>query len=209
MAINTFESLTSHGGYNLEMSTDEHDARLYGSLAAFTRLPSLGTALGVDPQGISGLHAENRVGAVRSSPGTLAGENDQPTSDQSSLIKELGELEPLDHYFIVSNESVNHGFGGEFTDAGYTSMFLHNSLHVRTFVTQARFDGVVYSPSFPICFERLPEVDHVEVDDAPSDPSPRPERMTIHFKPGAFPPSKGRSRRPRSGSPCTRRADTW
>jgi hypothetical protein len=190
-ARNAFFSLANRETYNILMSPAEYNARYHGSLAAFAHLPSLGAALGVDPMGISGLRAENRGGAVRgAAPGSWL-EAGVPAVDQQSLIDAFGELGALDQYFIVLNMDVNHAFPFQgtfdFTNPLFTEIFLRNSLHVRTFVTQARFDMAIYAPAFPSCFETLPEVEHVEVGNDPADASPRPERMIVHFKPDAFP----------------------
>src|SRR5262249_53503035 len=82
------------------------------------------------------------------------------TGEPGDMQSVFGALQPWDRYLITSNANANYafyfynvarlrGYEVDYTLPRFGRMFLKNVLFVRTFVTDAALDLVVYSPAIP------------------------------------------------------------
>jgi hypothetical protein len=110
----------------------------------------------------------------------------------------FGALRPWDRYFIGTNGHANwaatffnagkvRGFEAEYSFPRYGRMFLKNLIHVRTFITHAALDLVVYGRAIPPALARHTEiVQSVRWVQEPVEEA-RPGRIIIEYRPAAFP----------------------
>lgn len=113
----------------------------------------------------------------------------------STLEEVLGKLDTIDNYLIGTNTLLYIGYKYNiFTAAGYDinqdssarygELFLQNLALVKTFVTDAAYDLVIYSPALPISFKRYTGiVDSVVVSRGTKSSS---GTITINYKPDSL-----------------------
>lgn len=124
-------------------------ARFADVAPRFSTLAPLSAALGFDPTSIDELFAESRVDAYR----TITAEPiDEP------LREAFGQLKPWDRYYLLeAYDLVLDAFSGSEAEAlnihrrspRWGALFLQNLLSVRTFITNATNDIVIYTPALP------------------------------------------------------------
>jgi len=117
----------------------------------------------------------------------------------------FGALQPWDRFFIGSNANANwafhecnvalaRGYDIHFQEPRYGRMFLKNLAHVRTFITNAGLDLVVYTAALPAALARhadiLASARHVR-----QGSEARPGKIELEFLPGAFADLPGLARR--------------
>ncbi len=140
-----------------------------------------------DPAEIDWLYAENRAKAFRYGGNFLKNLNFDTTKIPSSVRTEIeytknaikpmlngnleqtfGALESYDEYFIDLHTDVNQLFYYSSTTP-YSDingeMFLENLRDVRTFITQAEEDIIIYAPGLPLSLKEFDGVSDVTVDD--------------------------------------------
>jgi pimeloyl-ACP methyl ester carboxylesterase len=113
----------------------------------------------------------------------------------------FGTLEPWDRYYIDLNYDVSLAFSlsmlvmqGYDTDFRYSElfgdMFLEITAFVETFITNAAFDIVVYSPALPeaLAFHSS-KLNHVTHDAAGPSEKERPGQIILNYIPGSVPDS--------------------
>lgn len=113
----------------------------------------------------------------------------------STLEEVLGKLDRIDNYLIGTNTLLYIGYKyNTFTAAGYDinqdssaiygELFLQNLPFVNTFITDAAYDLVLYSPALPVSFNRYNKiVDSVDISHGSKSSV---GYFTINFKPGAL-----------------------
>jgi hypothetical protein len=147
---------------------DESAARALGDLGAAT------TLLAVDPRAIPRLGPPARAGAFRlpvaDTPATQA--------TNAALTAALGPLAPGDRYLVYPSTACPTG-ASLAEGAGAGNEFVANLRDgVRTFISDARYDSVIYSPAIPAV---LQEVGTVTMDTAPRPGVARPGWFRVSF----------------------------
>jgi hypothetical protein len=108
----------------------------------------------------------------------------------------FGALQPWDRFFISSNANANwafhvcnvalaRGYDIHFQEPRYGVMFLKNLAHVRTFITNAALDLVVYAAALPPALARHGDI-LASVRHERRGPEARPGRIVLEYLPGAF-----------------------
>jgi hypothetical protein len=138
--------------------------------------PSL---LGVPPASIPRLGPASRAGAFRTaappSPGAMA--------IDAALASALGPLGSDDAYFVYPGTACP--VGGLLQGIGSANEFVENlDGGVRTFISDARYDAVIYSPAIPATLE---PAGTVVVDTAPRAGVARPGWFRVTLDGGAMP----------------------
>ncbi len=115
----------------------------------------------------------------------------------------FGTLQPWDHYFIRTNYHANwafhvlnvakvRGYEVHYYDNRFGRMFLKNIAYVETFITNARYDLVVYTPALPESLARhediLASVQHVKRSSVGEE---RPGKIILNYRSSAFPDIQG------------------
>jgi hypothetical protein len=147
---------------------DESAARALGDPVGAT------TLLAADPRSIPRLGPAERVEAFRLAvPDTAA-----TTATDAALTAALGPLVAGDRYLVYPCTVCPTGASlAEGTGAG--NEFIANLMGgVRTFISDARYDSVIYSPAIPAV---LQEVGTVTLDTAPRPGVARPGWFTVRF----------------------------
>jgi len=118
-------------------------------------------------------------------------------AERGDLSTIFGVLQPWDRYHMSLNSPANQafhfyniallrGYETHYRDHRFGRMFLRNLLHIQTFITNAAFDLVVYSPAIPASLAR-----HTDLVSAVEAIGPfhdgRPSELAIHYIPQAFP----------------------
>jgi hypothetical protein len=118
-------------------------------------------------------------------------------SSLTPLENTFGSLQPWDFYYLDLNYDSNYahavniardrGFYAHYSDPHYGWMFLKNVAHVRTFITNAKYDIVVYCPSLPGALAHHTDIIDTSIHDSTPQPGDeRPGRIILHYRPGAF-----------------------
>lgn len=181
-----------------------------GSIAALKAPARVGAAyhfLGVVPPAVEAAIAEHPGGML---PGLLASaayrearlrEFPEPVDD--SLAKNFGDLGRWDRYFVAMNTDVYLAFMYNFLAPEYVTLpinadhwptygdfFLENARHVKTFLTDARYDVVIYSPALPVALARhvgsVRRIDWMRGENAPLPG--KLGRFEIHYVDGSTVP---------------------
>jgi hypothetical protein len=108
----------------------------------------------------------------------------------------FGALQPWDRFFVGSNANANwafhvcnvalaRGYDIHFQEPRYGLMFLKNLAHVRTFITNAALDLVVYTAALPPALARHGDI-LASVRHERQGPEDRPGRIVLEYLPGAF-----------------------
>ncbi len=161
--------------------------------AKMLQMPMFGEFILNDPKKINGLYAENRGGAFRYSSANrnlrnpvlnpafenlpeiekiiaksrMEQRNAKPLST-GNFESVFGELPTYDEYFVSLSYEINFTFSGAAIDHYDTvngEMFLENIRSVKTFITQAEEDIIIYSKGIPEslkCFDGVSGVDTEE-----------------------------------------------
>ncbi len=133
---------------------------------AATRFQVLKKLLGVDDTKIKQAFSTSRLGAYR------YGDTEEASNDLSGdLEQHFGALEPWDTYFVLTNREAQLAFFDgenlsqkiEPTQALYGELFLDNIRYVKTFITRAQYDLVIYAPALAPTFQSYPAVTRAEV----------------------------------------------
>lgn len=140
-------------------------------LATFPEATSL---LAIDPQSIPRLGPSARADAFRvTGPSDLAQEQ-----TNAAWTAGLGRLDPADEYLVYPATACPFD-ASLFEGPGSESAFLANLQGgVRTFVTDARYDSVIYAPAIPKTLQTLASV---SLDTAARPGVARPGWFTVAF----------------------------
>jgi hypothetical protein len=169
----------ANGWYN--QITAQADANL-------VTLATLKKALGVDPTTIAWMYASARTKAYGRSPA-----NGVTAPD---LVATFGTLDTTDTYFMQLNPAVLSGYSSSsrfWMDPNLGISFLGDVAYVDTFITDARLDMVVWSPSIPPSFLDYPTIiSGVNFDMSARTGVDRPGWIEMVYQPGVAPGSSGR-----------------
>jgi hypothetical protein len=173
-------------GYDI-YECDEPDGWLMSQLdeAAdrMTDLATLTQALGVDPTTIAWLYADQRASAYGKTFGSAG--------DPSQMSAVFGALGPDDDYYLRDNPLVREGYDLDsrwWTDPAIGESFLDAAFYVRTFITDARLDMMVWTPAIPPALALYPElVTSSDHDRAPRPGVPRPGFILLDYSAAAYP----------------------
>ncbi len=175
------------------------------ALERLADVQTLSTALGVDVTTIGWMYSSQRTAAY----GRWYPENPdlvEKVLDPIGLEQVFGSLlSPDDTYLVKLNHSMRvswcWGVSRDWDDPDvgvseeHGSAFLNSLLNVSTFITDAAFDPVIYTPSIVLALEKLrmedPNVDSLVdgfiIDDGWSDLIPdRPGRVSVIYKDGSI-----------------------
>lgn len=108
----------------------------------------------------------------------------------------FGVLQPWDRFFIGSNSNANwafhvcnvalaRGYDIHYREPRYGRMFLKNLAHVRTFITNAALDLVVYTAALPPALARHGDI-LASVRHEKHGQESRPGKIVLEYRPGAF-----------------------
>jgi len=117
-------------------------------------------------------------------------------AEPGNMSQVFGALQPWDQYFLTSNGPANwafhvfniakvRGYDIHFYDHRYGRMFLKNLAYVRTFITNAPLDLVVYAAALAPSLARHTELVS-SVEQVSGGPEARPGQIIVHYAPGAF-----------------------
>ena len=122
------------------------------------------------------------------------------------LTEVFGVLKKWDRYLMDTNMDVNiafyenraidKGFSMDPWDPLYGAMFLNNVVHVKTFITNAARDLVMYSAATPKALARYPYIlSSVTHDTGAQTGVERPGRIILNYRPGALGHKPGLAKR--------------
>lgn len=155
------------GGWTLD-----HNAAV---VAGVVRPDALSHALGLDIRSIAWMHAEARAKARRRAPMEGYG-----AEDEDALRAWFGELPADDHYYL--RHFVRPGLPEAFYAAhpGYGRRFVETLPYVRTFVTDAGKDSLVYGPDLAAQIAHYADLVVAASVETGGD-GPRPGRIRVTF----------------------------
>lgn len=131
--------------------SEEWLQRLFRSIEqACTDAAQLHTLWGVDPRTIAQLLPEARTSATRGF---------ELLPPQGNLIEVLGALRPGDAYFSIA------GARFDIEPDKLANHFVTNLMHVRTLITNARYDCAIVSSQIPGALAKAPGIASVDVVD--------------------------------------------
>lgn len=143
----------------------ELEMRAAHALLVPERLEAL---LGVPLAEVAGLSAAERSDAFRWLP------DDNPYREAESAIRaELGELQADDTYYLAYQPACHNALA----DVGAANAFLFLLERTDVFITNARWDAVVYTEALPNVFELAGL--RVSIDSSSPEGSPRPGIMSL------------------------------
>jgi hypothetical protein len=104
-----------------------------------TTIATLRQALGVDPTTIAWLYANARTTAYGRDSGVVFSAPEMTTT--------FGTLASGDNYLLAWNSSVASSYGRGWSDSNIGRNFLADLVYVNTFITNAKYDTVVWTPA--------------------------------------------------------------
>jgi hypothetical protein len=121
--------------------------------------------------------------------------------EPGDMSQVFGTLQPWDQYFLTTNGPANwafhvfniakvRGYDVHYYDHRYGRMFLKNLAHVRTFITDAPLDLVVYAAALAPSLARHADLVS-SVEQVTAGPEARPGQIVVQYVPGAFPEITG------------------
>ena len=173
--------------------SDDQDAY---SMEAMRDVTILSKMLGVDPRQIEKLKPAARKNAYHTIGYPLIGRDSIWTWDTNRLAGALGNVNAPDTYYLSWNRfayvagTQNLGSVTKYflplspdKDPIYGQMFLENLQHVKTFLTDAKRDLVIYSPALPEALRRHKDL-VADVEEKPQDPS-QPGQLIVRYQDGS------------------------
>ena len=118
-----------------------------------------------------------------------------PHEADGNFASVFGEIADWDDYYGFCNDYAYYAFYNEdsfsfdimTSSLRFGRMLLENLIYVKTFVTHANLDLVVYSPGQPLALARYEDlVSACQHDTAPAGTEDRAGRMQVEYLPGAF-----------------------
>lgn len=182
-----------------------------------TQYPKLCEMIGMDAASIPHLYASSRQRAYKSKniwfdTPPLSALEDPPLEKRCleamrekeaefDMIDIFGQLQPWDRYFLDLNHDVSltfalnkaefHGYQLYYSrNAVYGRMFLENTAWVNTFITNAEYDVVVYSPAIPRALSLFTDIiTRAEHDKAGPLEADRPGQIHLSYRHNGVPDS--------------------
>ena len=157
--------------YDVRLSPEEGQLLDDRAAAAMRDPATLESLLGVSPSSIAGLSAAERGDARRD---LSVDEFHEVSLLEVTLRQSLGEVGPRDAYWLP----ITHTCGWFLANPQAVSAFGETLNRSHTFITNARYDSVVYSPAIPLFLAARTKAT-VEVDKASPDGAARPGVIRI------------------------------
>ena len=146
-------------------------------------IATLHQALGVNPTSIDWLYASARTKAYGRSGGTII--------STPEMTKTFGALTSDDNYLLALNTAVTSSYGGTgrtWIDSAIGGNFLADLVHVNTFITNAKYDMVVWTPAIaPGLASFTGTVSSAVIDSAPRTGITRPGWIKVTYAPDVIP----------------------
>lgn len=141
-------------------------------------MPVLEEVLGVDPTTIQWLRASERVNAYGRTAGAIV-----PAPE---LVDEFGSLNAGDNYYMTQNTAQLAAYPGARTwlDPNIGGSFLGSLRYVNTFITNARWDMVVWSPDIPTALGMYTGITSSTHDTEPRTGVDRPGWIEVVYETG-------------------------
>jgi len=198
--------LAQYDNYQCDQPSGWFDQNALLAVTHLTTLTTLHQALGVDPTTIAWMHASARTRAYGRSNGTIVSTPEMTTT--------FGTLGTDDNYFVILNQSVLSGYGTGsrwWTDSTLGVSFLNDLVYVNTFITNANYDMVVWTPAIaPALGSYASLVSTSVLDSASRSGVDRPGWIEVNFVHGVIPEPTSREIRlpkyPTAGHTVTARA---
>lgn len=126
-----------------------------------------------------------------------------PIAPLTTLTQAFGQLLPWDYYYLQSNRdglnayynniAASRGYFLNFRYSEYYGwMFLKNLAQVKTFITNAKYDIVVYAPAIPGALALHSNILYNAIHDtAPIPGQERPGNIILNYRPNAYPDIPG------------------
>jgi hypothetical protein len=147
-----------------------------------TTIATLRQALGVNPTTIDWLHASARTTAYGRSSGRISA---------PEMTTTFGALTSDDSYLVVLNGAVNSPYAGTartWHDSAIGGNFLTDLGYVKTFITNAKYDMVVWTPALaPGLASFTSSVASTVIDSAPRTGIARPGWIKVTYLQGVVP----------------------
>ncbi|MFA6032814.1 MAG: hypothetical protein WC889_07955 [Myxococcota bacterium] len=186
--------------YKYDETGNWTDDTMYATMPVLMSKEGYSSLLLSDPLGVSGMYASARaagyniagsgVEALAAPEGQMAqvaeirrGRFAAMLDTDAEFQKLFGTLNGDSRYNVPWNETVMMVFS---SDLGETSqihrdtglLMLENLLYVKTLITNAGYDLMIYAPAFPGCFARYPDrIESVKTGEA---------EFTVTYKAGSF-----------------------
>lgn len=178
----TSPCVSDYSPYQCDETYVWFDAAIAAAAERLTKPALLEQTTGVDPTTIAWMHASERSAAYGKNFGTIT-----PTPELTELF---GALEGQDSYYMPFNEAVFAYYpdGRNWRDPYIGFDFLDNVYYVKTFITDARLDMVVWSPAIPLALTAYAGWVESSVHDLePRAGVTRPGWIAVNFLEAAFP----------------------
>ena len=136
--------VANYDAYQCNEATGWSDQNAKAVAGHLTTIATLRQALGVDPTTIEWLRASARTRAYGRGSGS--------TVSTPEMTATFGTLGSDDSYFLILNSAVLSAYSSSsrwWLDPNIGTSFLNNTVNVKTFITNARLDMVVWSPAIP------------------------------------------------------------
>lgn len=181
-APDTSVCVTGYDAYQCNKSSGWTDQTALAASEHLTTMATLHQVLGVDPTTIDWLYASARKQAYGRDTGTMA-----TTPEMSSTF---GALTSADNYFVVLNSTVLGGYSTTsrtWHDSTLGVSFLDDLAYVSTFITNAKYDMVVWTPAIaPASRSFTGLVASAVLDSAPRTGITRPGWIDVTYVAGAI-----------------------
>jgi pimeloyl-ACP methyl ester carboxylesterase len=175
------------------------DVTAIGDLYASSRAAAYRVVSTNYPAALEPMAASTAIQALFLRPARLEAPNVQQEPGDMAAV--FGSLRPWDRYFIGSNGNANwafhvynvalvRGYDIHSWEPRYGRMFLENVAHVKTFVTNAALDLVVYTAALPPSLAKHSEI-LVSAQHISQGGEARPGKIILNYQPSAFPDIAG------------------
>ncbi len=171
------------------------DARGIAGLYAASRAAAYRVIMANSPWAYAAEPGSPMTRALLEVPARL--ESSAALEEPGDMAAAFGALQPWDRFFIGSNSNANwafhecnvalaRGYDIHSWDPRYGRMFLQNVVHVRTFITNAALDLVVYTDALPAALARHDNILASARHERQGEEA-RPGRIVLEYRAGAFP----------------------
>ena len=174
--------MSNHDNYQCDQPAGWLDQNAQLAATHLTTIATLRQALGIDPTTIEWMHASARTRAYGRGSGTIVSTPEMTTS--------FGTLGTDDNYFLILNQAVltSYATGSRWwTDPTIGVSFLNDLVYVNTFITNAKFDMVVWTPAIATALGSYTGVASSVVDSNTRTGIARPGWIEVNFVHGVIP----------------------
>jgi hypothetical protein len=174
----TYPSDTLVDPYDIQKDAGWSNGLDQAAASALSTLSGAPLLLTEEPQAIPRFGPSARATAFRIVP--QSPEVGIPAAD-TALSASVGALQPQDDYLMEPSSACATPFNVVFSQIGSGNEFLYNLRDgVSTFITDSRYDTVIYSPAIPAFIKQYTN-DSVTTDAVPDSGTERPGGFTVTF----------------------------